>query len=201
MPKFNEFIKGFEEKPEAKNPNPAPTPKPQEVKMEEPKPQPKTKEEQPKKEETFVKNKQGQWVLGKEKEPKAPKYKLSSYFGKNYSGLESSQELDDDIENAIWDKTMKGNFVEVEEPETGKKWRFSPDIEDPYDIALDERFEYGRPAPKADNTDYPYDEEVLKGITRDTPDKAKKLAQALYAYRVTKDTDLAGKLFDEYLGK
>lgn len=38
MPNFKEFIKGFEEKPEAKNPNPAPTPKPQEVKMEEPKP-------------------------------------------------------------------------------------------------------------------------------------------------------------------
>ena len=37
MPGFKEFIKGFEEKPEAKNPNPAPTPKPQEVKMEEPK--------------------------------------------------------------------------------------------------------------------------------------------------------------------
>ncbi len=37
MPNFKEFIKGFEEKPEAKNPNPAPTPKPQEVKMEEPK--------------------------------------------------------------------------------------------------------------------------------------------------------------------
>ena len=54
---------------------------------------------------------------------------------------------------------------------------------------------------KADSNDYPYDEEVLKGITRDTPDKAKKLAQALYAYRVTKDTDLAGKLFDEYLSK
>ena len=41
MPNFKEFIKGFEEKPEAKNPNPAPTPKPQEVKMEEPKQQPK----------------------------------------------------------------------------------------------------------------------------------------------------------------
>lgn len=41
MPNFKEFIKGFEEKPEAKNPNPAPTPKPQEVKMEQPKPQTK----------------------------------------------------------------------------------------------------------------------------------------------------------------
>ena len=55
--------------------------------------------------------------------------------------------------------------------------------------------------PETQEQDYPYDENVLEGITRDTPEKAKKLAQAIYAYRVAKDMDLAGKLFDEYLGK
>jgi len=46
--------------------------------------------------------------------------------------------------------------------------------------------------------DYPFEERDLN--PRDTPRKAKLLAQAKYAYNKTNDKDLAGKLFDEYLG-
>lgn len=46
--------------------------------------------------------------------------------------------------------------------------------------------------------DYPFEERDLN--PRDTPKKAKLLAQARYAYNKTNDKDLAGKLFDEYLG-
>lgn len=60
------------------------------------------------------------------------KYNVSSYYGKNFTGLEDSLNTNnyDEAEAFIWEKVQKGNTVECTDTETGDKKRYSPETHD-----------------------------------------------------------------------
>lgn len=58
-----------------------------------------------------------------------PKYKAYAYFGSNFSGLDSDLESDDwmEIEDFCHDMLMQGNYCEIQNNESGKSVRITPD--------------------------------------------------------------------------
>lgn len=57
------------------------------------------------------------------------KYEVSSYYGKDFKGLEDSLNTDnyDEVETFIWEKLQNGNTVEFIDTETGDRKRYSPE--------------------------------------------------------------------------
>lgn len=57
------------------------------------------------------------------------KYEVSSYYGKDFKGLEDSLNTNnyDEVETFIWKKLQNGNTVECIDTETGDRKRYSPE--------------------------------------------------------------------------
>ena len=57
------------------------------------------------------------------------KYEVSSYYGKDFKGLEDSLNTNnyDEVETFIWEKLQNGNTVECTDTETGDRKRYSPE--------------------------------------------------------------------------
>lgn len=57
------------------------------------------------------------------------KYEVSSYYGKDFKGLEDSLNTNnyDEVETFIWEKLQNGNTVECIDTETGDRKRYSPE--------------------------------------------------------------------------
>ena len=55
------------------------------------------------------------------------KYKVTSYYGLNYSGIEDTLETDDlqEVEDWIWEKCQKGSMIELINTEIGDIKRYS----------------------------------------------------------------------------
>ena len=62
-------------------------------------------------------------------------YNVRSYYDRNFRGLEDSiKNVDiDTMENFVWEKIMQGNYIEVENIESGKIVRIDSDNLD-YDL-------------------------------------------------------------------
>ena len=67
------------------------------------------------------------------------RYKVSSYYGLNYRGLEDSLETDDydEARNFVWDKVQKGGAVELVDTETGDRKRFVSKTSEQDETAID----------------------------------------------------------------
>ena len=57
------------------------------------------------------------------------RYEVSSYYGRNYSGLEDDLYTDDfeEVKDWVWDKVQNGGYIEAKDRKTGNRVRLNPD--------------------------------------------------------------------------
>lgn len=101
------------------------------------------------------------------------KFEASSYYGRDYRGLEDDLETDDysELESWVWEKIGNGGFVEVRNSETGNRVRLDPDkydreSDDIYDILDDLKDVLGENLKKSRTIKEDYDRPIATmGLT------------------------------------